>query len=280
MKKFNVGIIGYSWAADAHIKAINSTSLARVTAIYSKRKLDPTEISKLYGTKIDIYNDLDLMLSNSEINIVSICSYPDEHARQAIAVARAGKNMIIEKPLALSWEDCLAVESAVNLAGVKVCVCFECRFSSQFITTKAILDKGLLDPYITRKWIIIMALVPGMASFAGIPEKMQGEAVFYQQDVMRWMPCCCLWEMKSNRLAVMLQPLQTMIFNLMNIPPAVLPYLNLKMDQSERLLPSLIVFSPTIFMFILWEVKEVFWIINFIQINWRVWIKINGASCP
>lgn len=144
MKKFNVGIIGYSWAADAHIKAINSTSLARVTAIYSKRKLDPTEISKLYGTKIDIYNDLDLMLSNSEINIVSICSYPDEHARQAIAVARAGKNMIIEKPLALSWEDCLAVESAVNLAGVKVCVCFECRFSSQFITTKAILDKGLL----------------------------------------------------------------------------------------------------------------------------------------
>jgi predicted dehydrogenase len=144
MKKFNVGIIGYSWAADAHIKAINSTSLAQVTAIYSKRKLDPEEISKLYGTPIEIYNDLDLMLSNPEIQVVSICSYPYEHTTQSILSARAGKHLIIEKPIGLQWENCLAVESAVNLSRVKVCVCFECRFSSQFLTTKAILDKGLL----------------------------------------------------------------------------------------------------------------------------------------
>jgi predicted dehydrogenase len=144
MKKFNVGIIGYSWAAGAHINAINSTSLAQVKAVYSSRELDPAELSSKYGVTIETYTSLDKMLADPEINVVSICSYPYEHAKQAIAAARAGKHLIIEKPLALSWEDCLAVESAVKTAGVKACVCFECRFSSQFITTKAVIDKGLL----------------------------------------------------------------------------------------------------------------------------------------
>ena len=39
MKKYNVGIIGYSWAAGAHIEAINKTSKAQVTALCSSRKL-------------------------------------------------------------------------------------------------------------------------------------------------------------------------------------------------------------------------------------------------
>ncbi|MEO6184264.1 MAG: Gfo/Idh/MocA family oxidoreductase, partial [Verrucomicrobiota bacterium] len=44
----------------------------------------------------------------------------------------------------LNWDDCLAIKHAVEEAKVKTCVCFECRFSSQFLTTKAILDRGLL----------------------------------------------------------------------------------------------------------------------------------------
>ena len=39
-KKYNVGIIGYGWAASAHIDAINKTKQGQVTAIYSSRKLD------------------------------------------------------------------------------------------------------------------------------------------------------------------------------------------------------------------------------------------------
>ena len=84
------------------------------------------------------------MLADPDIHVVSICSYPHQHKDQAIAAAKAGKHLIIEKPLALSWKDCQAVQEAVQHAGVKTCVCFECRFSSQFLTIKAIIDKGLL----------------------------------------------------------------------------------------------------------------------------------------
>jgi predicted dehydrogenase len=144
MKKYNVGIIGYSWAAGAHIDAINKTSNAQVTALCSSRKLDSDVISSKHGGSIKCYTDLSQMLSDPDIHAVSICSYPDEHAKQAIMSAKAGKHLIIEKPVALTWEECLAVEAAVQEAGVKTCVCFECRFSSQLITIKSVIDQGLL----------------------------------------------------------------------------------------------------------------------------------------
>ena len=144
MKKYNVGIIGYSWAAGAHIEAINKTALGQVTAICSSRNLDPQEIKAKHGGSITLYNDPDKMLADKSIDVVSICSYPSDHAKQAIAAAKAGKHLIIEKPLALTWEDCLAVESAVKKAGVRTCICFECRFSSQLTVIKSVIDQGLL----------------------------------------------------------------------------------------------------------------------------------------
>jgi predicted dehydrogenase len=144
MKKYNVAVIGYSWAAEAHIAAINNTSLAQVTALYSSRDLDSAQISLKHGGKITCYTDLDKMLASPDIHIVSICSYPKQHAAQAIAAARAGKHLIIEKPLALNWDDCLAIKAAVEAAMVKTCVCFECRFSSQLTAIKSMIDRGLL----------------------------------------------------------------------------------------------------------------------------------------
>jgi predicted dehydrogenase len=144
MKKFKVGIIGYGWVATAHIPAINASGMAEVTAIYSSRTLDNNELSTQYGSPIKTYTDLALMLKDKELDVISICSYPYQHKDQAIAVAQAGKHLIIEKPLALSWEDCQAIENVVKAAGIKTCVCFECRYSSQFLTTKAVIDEGLL----------------------------------------------------------------------------------------------------------------------------------------
>jgi predicted dehydrogenase len=144
MKKFRVGMIGYGWAAGAHIDAINKTTLAEVTAVYSSRPLNPSEVSAKHGGNIDCYSDLAIMLKEAAIDAVSICSYPYDHAAHAIAAAEAGKHIIMEKPLALSWKDCQKVERAVREAGVKSCICFECRYSSQFLTTKALIDQGLL----------------------------------------------------------------------------------------------------------------------------------------
>src|SRR5665213_1284072 len=143
-KKYNVGIVGYGWVAGAHIAAINAGQHARVSAIFSSRPLDAAALSQKYVCDLSTYTDYQAMLAHPGLDAVSICSYPYQHRQHAVAAAQAGKHLIIEKPLALSWKDCQAIEAAVKKAKVKTCVCFECRYSGQFLASKAIIDQGLL----------------------------------------------------------------------------------------------------------------------------------------
>ena len=143
-KRYNVGVIGYGWVSGAHITAINATPHAQVTAICSSRSLDPAELKTKHGGELKCYQRLDEMLADRDIDVISICSYPQDHANQAVAAAQAGKHLIIEKPLGLNLDDCRKVQRAVRDAGVRVCVCFECRFSDQFLKIKNVIDEGLL----------------------------------------------------------------------------------------------------------------------------------------
>jgi predicted dehydrogenase len=144
MKKYNVGIIGYGWVASAHIPAINETRQAQVTAICSSRPQDPKALSAKWGGDIKAFQRVEDMLADPDIHVISVCSVPSLHMEQVVAAARAGKHVIIEKPLAIEPKEVRAMIAAANKAGVKTCVCFECRFSSQFLTTKAVIDQGLL----------------------------------------------------------------------------------------------------------------------------------------
>ncbi len=142
--KYNVAVIGYGWAATAHIAAINATSNAQVTAVWSSRPLDSAELSQKHGGSIAAYTDLEKMLANPDIHAVDITSYPNQHAAQFVAAAKAGQHIIVEKPLAIEWSDILSMKKAADTSGAKVCVCFECRWSSQFQATKAVIDQGLV----------------------------------------------------------------------------------------------------------------------------------------
>lgn len=144
MKKIQVGVIGYGWAATAHIEAINATGLAEVTAVYSSRPLDDAVLAQTHGRSMRSYRDVAALLAHPGLEVVDITSYPWEHADQAVAAAEAGKHIILEKPAALSLADLRRVEAAVKKAGVKLCICFECRWSSHFQGIKAMLDKGLM----------------------------------------------------------------------------------------------------------------------------------------
>ncbi|MFM7521054.1 MAG: Gfo/Idh/MocA family protein [Planctomycetota bacterium] len=143
-ERLQVGVIGYGWAATAHIAAINATRQGRVTAVWSSRQLDAAELSARHGGPIRVHRDLEGLLADPAIDVVDITSYPSQHRDQAVAAARAGKHVILEKPMANSPTEVAEIVAAAEAAGVRGCVCFECRFSSQFQATKAVIDQGLL----------------------------------------------------------------------------------------------------------------------------------------
>jgi predicted dehydrogenase len=144
MGDLRVGVVGLGWAAGAHIETFKQVTGARVTAVCSRRPHDPAELEKKYGVPLAAYDDYGRMLAEGGIDVVDICSPPWQHAAQAIAAARAGKHVLLEKPIALNWDDAKAVRDALKKAKVQGGVCFELRFSSQFQMTKSVVDQGLL----------------------------------------------------------------------------------------------------------------------------------------
>lgn len=143
-ENLEVGIIGLGWVARAHIEAFKSVEGATVTAVCSRREHRPEALREEYGIPLQPYRSLESMLEQPSLDIIDICTPHPFHAEQAIAAARAGKHLLIEKPIAISYQDTQAVRTAIQENGVHSCVCFEVRFSKHFDTIRACIDEGLL----------------------------------------------------------------------------------------------------------------------------------------
>jgi predicted dehydrogenase len=143
-RELQVGIVGLGWVAGAHIAAFQAVHGAAVAAVCSRRPQDPAALARRFGLSLRVYQDYSEMLADPALDIIDICTPHPLHAGQAIAAARAGKHLLIEKPLCLTWEDACAVRDAVRAAGVKACVCFECRFSAHFSLIRSVIGQGLL----------------------------------------------------------------------------------------------------------------------------------------
>ena len=144
MSDLNVGIVGLGWVAGAHIETFKAVEGGSVTAVCSRREHDEADLAAQFGTPLKAYTSFDEMLADGDIDVVDICTPHPFHAEQAIAAARAGKHLIIEKPVSLTYEDLVAVGEAVEESGVEVCVCFECRYSAHFTLIRSVIDQGLL----------------------------------------------------------------------------------------------------------------------------------------
>jgi predicted dehydrogenase len=144
MSDLRIGIVGLGWVAGAHIETFRSVTGAKVVAVCSRRKQNAGDLRTKYGLPLKVYSDYELMLADPEIDVIDICTPHPFHPKQAIAAARAGKHLIIEKPIGLSWKDAKAVRDAVKKARRQAMVCFEVRYSAQFQLAKSVVDQGLL----------------------------------------------------------------------------------------------------------------------------------------
>lgn len=144
MNDLKVGVIGYGWVAGAHIETYKAVQGTSVKAVCDVRNLSPSEVQAAHGISPVIYTDYRELLKDPEIDIIDICTPNQFHKEQAVAAARAGKHIFLEKPIALTYADASAIRMAIRESGVKSCVGLECRFSKQFQLMKSVIDSGLL----------------------------------------------------------------------------------------------------------------------------------------
>ncbi|MBW3636773.1 MAG: Gfo/Idh/MocA family oxidoreductase [Armatimonadetes bacterium] len=138
-------IFGAGWVAGEHAKAYQKCKRTRLVAVGS-RKLESARAcaEKVGASDALITTDFEEILQHPGVDVISICTPPDLHADLAIRAAKAGKHLCIEKPLALDWDSCLAMQSAVRESGVKSVVSFVLHWNPSLVTTKNLVERGAI----------------------------------------------------------------------------------------------------------------------------------------
>ena len=85
--------------------------------------------------------DVETVWRDDGIDAVLIATHHDSHTPLAIQAAAAGKHIFLEKPMALTIEECLEIEEAVASAGVKLMVGFKFRFAPLVAKVKEVISR-------------------------------------------------------------------------------------------------------------------------------------------
>ncbi|MGI5818809.1 MAG: Gfo/Idh/MocA family protein [Armatimonadota bacterium] len=145
MAEVKVGIVGLGWAASGHAPAFNANPNCVIDALCTSKKLSDEEIrSWAGGHDATVYHDYDEFLKHPGLDVVDICTPHSVHAEQTVKAAEAGKHLMIEKPLAINYEDLLAMKRAIDAADIKTTMYFELRFIPHYQFIHSTLEKGLL----------------------------------------------------------------------------------------------------------------------------------------
>lgn len=143
-KKLGVGIFGTGWVSGEHIKAYLKNGNTEVLGLYDINKDAANQKKKENNLDCQIYDSLDEMLKNKDIDIISVCAIPSTYKEAVTACARAGKHMVVEKPVGLSWEETKTIRDEVKKAGVKTVVSFVLRWNPLIEIAKNLVNDGTL----------------------------------------------------------------------------------------------------------------------------------------
>ena len=137
-KKFlKVGIIGLGVGLK-HYNCFEKNPYTKVIAVCDKSSQKLNKLNK----KIDKYKNAIDLISNKDIDIVSICSYDNYHAEQLISCFRNGKNVMVEKPVVLFKEEAESVIKEWKNSKCKITSNLILRESPRFKNIKEMILSG------------------------------------------------------------------------------------------------------------------------------------------
>lgn len=154
MSEIGFGIIGCGNISSIHAQAIRAIPGARLVSFHNKSQPKAQKMAQEYG--VDWELDLDRFLARPAIQVVNICTPSGTHAELGIRAARAGKHIVVEKPIDVTIAKARGLINACDRAGVKLAVIFQSRFLPGVRILKKAIGRGRLgalvlgDAYV--KW--------------------------------------------------------------------------------------------------------------------------------
>jgi len=166
LRAVGIAVIGVgSWGKN-HVRVLSELEEAHLVAIADKNQNRAKDVAKRF--QVRYYSNADELLSNPEIEAVTICTPTVTHADLALEAIEAGKHVLIEKPMTDTSQQAQRVLEAAKEANVLLMVGFVERFNPAIQIAARVIDEGRLGELVLGSARRVGPFVPGRVADIGI----------------------------------------------------------------------------------------------------------------
>jgi len=183
VRKVKAAVIGVGYFGELHARGYAENPLADLVAVVDSDARRAVEVASRYGVKG--YTSYDEMLEREEIDAVSIATPDDQHAGPAVSCARAGKDILLEKPMAPSLEEADRILSEVRRAGVKLMINFILRFDPRYVRAREEVSQGSVGDILTM-WARRVSQLEAAKKYGRFSDLLRN-VVIHDIDQMNWL---------------------------------------------------------------------------------------------
>ena len=142
-----IAIVGTGNIANAHVQAyLQFPERCHIAYLVDIVPEKARRMREKYGLDAEVMDDHQALLPLQDIDLVDVCTPPYVHAQISINCLRSGKNVVCEKPMAASLEECDQMLRARDESGKRLSIIAQNRFRQPIRNLKALLDSGLAGP--------------------------------------------------------------------------------------------------------------------------------------
>jgi UDP-N-acetyl-2-amino-2-deoxyglucuronate dehydrogenase len=135
------GIIGVGMIADFHAQAIAGTDGGRLVGVATRNPENAQAFAQKHGVPFAT-TSVDELVARPDVDIVCVTTPSGAHLEPALAAIRAGKHVVIEKPIEITTERADILLDAADKAGVQVAPIFQARFGDGARKLRAAVEAG------------------------------------------------------------------------------------------------------------------------------------------
>lgn len=144
-----IGMIGAGFIAKSNGGALVQIPEVELAAVSNRTTEKAEKLLKEFGVSCPVYSDYREMLEKEDLDAVLINLAHHLHLESFLACAEAGVNIIIEKALGNSYEDCLTMIMAAKKHGIKATVCHTQRYNAVYQEVTRFLGENDLGPLLS-----------------------------------------------------------------------------------------------------------------------------------
>jgi myo-inositol 2-dehydrogenase/D-chiro-inositol 1-dehydrogenase len=183
------GLVGYGLWGRLHAEAIRKAPDARLVAVAcASRETAAAAASDLPG--VSVYQDYRALIARRDIDAVDIVVPNHLHAEMGVAALEAGKDVLLEKPMAPTAADCDRLLDAERRSGRVLSIGLELRLSRQWGRIKQIIDAGEIgDPTSAVVDLFRFPYRPGSGGWRYEPDRVGSwimEELVHHYDFLMW----------------------------------------------------------------------------------------------